>query len=112
MSYVQKIFSGTLEDKDYIPFSEKTSNAVKVVTGVLIHPEGTDQRITVTLRHKRGSKAVFRKIQFKKTEEIDGIPYDLSKNFHPLNVRIIQDILTGSIASEGQGKVSIYLRFG
>lgn len=111
MGYVQKIFDGKLVDKDYRIFEERIGNANKFLTGILIHPLGPGQVVTVTLRYLKGTKPVFRKVQFSNTRQIDNIPYDLTKNFHFLNVPVRSDIVTGSISSSGPGKVSIYLRY-
>ncbi|UZR95320.1 hypothetical protein [Chondrinema litorale] len=111
MSYVQKIFSGNLTDGGYEIFEEKIGQSKKRITGVLIHPEGNAQKVSVTLRYCKGTKAVFRKIDIAKKSMVDGIPYGLSKNFHPLSLSVQQDILTGSISSQGTGKVNIFLRY-
>lgn len=110
---VEKIFSASFTEEEVKVYSVKFGNACQCLKGVLILPKGANQQVTVTLRKNKGATPVFRKLEFASNhgELVDDIPCSVSKSYHPLDIPLQNEILTGSIKSKGAGKVDVFFQY-
>jgi len=108
---IVNVINTTITQDQAIKFEHRTSGTQSLITGILFDTDSA--KIEASMYQENRSKAVFRKMEFGQSVEIDGYTIHQKKGFHPLNVSGHGNYITGVIKGlsiEGTGHVAIYLK--